>query len=366
MTLTVLHVVEAFSTGIIQSIRTICRALDGEVGFHVLYGRRPETPADVERQYPATVGFTPWSAAGRAIDPGKDRRAIAELRDTVARVKPDIIHAHSSKAGAYARLAYRRGEIPVLYSPRGYSFLQLDKSAATRAVFGALEWGLGRLPHITVGCGLGEYSLARTVAHRAVLIPNMIDPADFPAPGEGLAPDPAAPLRVAMAGGIRPQKNFPLFCEIARAFEGRDLHFLWLGGGEVPAGVAVPSNVEISGWLPRTEVLRRMAGCHLYMQTSLWEGLPVALLEGMVLGLAVLACPAVGNTELVVEGANGYLCPDAPAFIARLAALERDRASLAALGAVSRELVLRHHDVAHVAPRWLSLYRHYQRYHRFG
>ncbi|MEI6558765.1 MAG: glycosyltransferase [Rhodospirillaceae bacterium] len=366
MTITVLHVVEAFSTGIIQSIRTICRALEGEVDFHILYGRRPETPADVERQYPAAVGFTPWAAAGRAIDPGRDWRAVAELKETVARIRPDLIHAHSSKAGAYARLAYPRGQVPVLYSPRGYSFLQLDKGLAGRTAFRGLEWLLGRLPHITVGCGLGEYSLARTVARRAVLIPNMINPADFPTPDLGLRPDPAAPLRIAMAGGIRPQKNFPLFCAVARAFEGRDLHFLWLGGGEIPAGVRVPDSVEITGWLPREEVLRRMAGCHLYMQTSLWEGLPIALLEGMVLGLAVLACPAVGNTELVIEGANGFLCPDAVSFIARIQALDADRAALGAMGEASRDLALRHHSVGHIAPRWLSLYRHYDRYRRFG
>ncbi len=365
MTVTVLHVVEAFSTGIIQSIRTICRALEGDVRFHVLYGRRPETPADVESQYPAAVGFTPWGAAGRAIDPGKDRRAVAELKDAVARVKPDVVHAHSSKAGAYARLAYPGGAVPILYSPRGYSFLQLDKGPVIRAGFRGVEWALGRLPHITVGCGLGEYTLAGTVARRAVLIPNMIDPADFPE-GGGASYNPGGPLRVAMAGGIRPQKNFPLFCAVASAFEGRDIQFLWLGGGEVPAGVRVPGNVEISGWIPRAKVLERMAGCHLYMQTSLWEGLPIALLEGMVLGLAVLACPAVGNTELVVEGLNGFLCADAATFIARVRELDADRTVLCAMGEASRNLALRNHSVGHIAPRWLSLYRHYDRYRKFG
>ena len=332
MTITVLHVVEAFSTGIIQSIRSICRALEGEVSFRILYGRRPETPADVESQYPSSVGFTNWHTASRAIDPRQDCRAVAELRATVDQLRPDLIHAHSSKAGAFARLAYPSGRVPVLYSPRGYSFLQLDKGLAGRAAFWSLEWLLGRLPHITVGCGTGEYDLARTVARRAVLIPNMIESRDFPAQGDGLRPDPAGPLRVAMAGGIRPQKNFPLFCEVARAFEGRDMRFIWIGDGTIPPGLRVPDTVTITGWLPRTEVLRQMAGCHLYMQTSLWEGLPVALLEGMVLGLAVLACPAVGNTELVIEGANGFLCPDAPSFIARLLQLDNNRIALAALG----------------------------------
>ncbi|MEI8395343.1 MAG: glycosyltransferase [Rhodospirillaceae bacterium] len=361
----VLHVVEAFSTGIIQSIRTLCRALEGEAVFHVLHGTRPETPEDAPSGFPASVGFLDWPSAGRSISPTRDFKAIRQLHAAVAAVRPDVIHAHSSKAGALVRLAFPTGRVPVVYSPRGYSFLQKDKGVVGCTAFWTMERLLGWLPHVTVGCGLGEYSLARGVSRQAVLIPNMIDPADFPDPGP-LRPDPDGPLRIAMAGGIRPQKNFPLFCRIAGAFVGTPLRFLWIGGGEVPSDLSVPANVEITGWLPRAEGLRVMAGCHLYMQTSLWEGLPIALLEGMALGLATLAMPAVGNTELVIEGQNGFLCPDVTSFIARLYELDKDRAALAALGASGRALVERHHTAERIAHRWLSLYRHYGRYECHG
>ena len=361
----VLHVVEAFSGGIVQSIATICRALDGEVGFHVLHGRRPDSPADARALYPAGVGFTEWRAAGRSISPGSDLRAIQQLHTVVKAVRPDVIHAHSSKAGALVRLAFPTGSLPVIYSPRGYSFLQKDKGRLGRAAFWTMERVLGALPHITVGCGLGEYSLARSVAGRAVLIPNMINPADF-LDAALLRPDPDGPLRVAMAGGIRPQKNFPLFCRIAANWADSPMRFVWIGDGEIPEGTHVPANVEITGWLTRADVLRTLAGCHVYMQTSLWEGLPIAMLEGMALGLPVLACPAVGNTELVIEGGNGFLCADAASFVAGLARLDRDRALLGRLGAASRRLVEQHHAVDRVAHRWLSLYRHYGRYHMHG
>ncbi len=361
----VLHVVEAFSGGIVQSVANLCRALDGEVSFTVLHGRRPDAPDDAQAQFPGGVVFLPWTAAVREIAPNRDRRAIAELHAVVDRVRPDIIHAHSSKAGALARLAFPFGRIPVIYSPRGYAFLRRDKGPAGRAAFWMIERLLGCLPHVTVGCGLGEYGLARQVGRCAVLIPNMINPGDF-AEAARLRPASAGPLRIAMAGGIRPQKNFPLFRDIADAARDRDWHFLWIGDGEIPGGAAVPPNVEITGWLKRAEVLRAMAGCHVFMQTSLWEGLPVALLEGMALGLAVLARPAVGNTELVVEGVNGFLCVEAADFVAALDRLDRDRESLAGMGAAARRLVDQHHTVDRIALRWLSLYRHYGRYRRHG
>ena len=361
----VLHAVEAFSGGIVQSVATLCRALDGQARFHILHGQRPDAPEDASAQVPPGVTLIPWPAAAREIAPGRDRRAIAELRAVVDRVRPDLIHAHSSKAGALARLAFASGRIPVVYSPRCYAFLRRDKGPAGRAAFWMIERLLGTLPHITVGCGLGEYGLARGVSRRAVLIPNMVNLADFAAPGHR-RPEAGAPLRVAMAGGIRPQKNFPLFREIAGAVRDRGWQFLWIGDGEVPGGGPLPPNLEITGWLRRAEVLQAMAGCHVFMQTSLWEGLPVALLEGMALGLAVLARPAVGNTELVIEGHNGFLCLEAASFVAALDRLDRDRDALVAMGAASRQLVEHHHAADRIAPRWLSLYRHFGRYHRHG
>jgi glycosyltransferase involved in cell wall biosynthesis len=102
------------------------------------------------------------------------------------------------------------------------------------------------------------------------------------------------------------------------------------------------------------------------MQTSLWEGLSIAVLEGMALGLPLLATPAPGNAELVVDGHNGYLCGSAADFVSHLQTLAHDRAALAQLGSASRHLIEQGFTVEQVAPRWLSLYRHYSRYWRYG
>ena len=59
---------------------------------------------------------------GRAIDPAKDIAAFFEVKKIAAEIKPNVIHLHSSKAGAIGRMAFN-GKIPMFYTPHGYSFL---------------------------------------------------------------------------------------------------------------------------------------------------------------------------------------------------------------------------------------------------
>lgn len=355
----VVHVVEALATGPLQSIARICWALRDRFAFTLIHGERPNLPAVPRNSFPPEVRLVPWRV-GRAISLRDDRFALQQLKAMLGLVRADLVHAHSSKAGALARLAALSTPLKVVYSPRGYSFLRRDVGAPTRLLYRSLESALGRIPHLTVACGLGEYAKALKVARRVELVPNMIDLKDF-AGLAGLRQDDG-PLTVAMCGEIRPQKNFALFREIAGLCPGPDMRFVWLGGGTPPPGPPLPDNLEIAGWLPRDAVLARLSRAQVFCQTSLWEGLPIALLEAMALGLPVLAWPAVGNRELVVEGETGYTCCTAEEFAAYLHALAADPERRAALGAAGRARIARQHAAAVVAPQWASIYGHYERY----
>ena len=48
----------------------------------------------------------------------------------------------------------------------------------------------------------------------------------------------------------------------------------------------------------------------IYLQTSLWEGLPIALLEAMALKKPLVATNIIGNKDVVVSGKNGFLFDD--------------------------------------------------------
>jgi glycosyltransferase involved in cell wall biosynthesis len=357
--LRVVHVIEPLATGPLQSISQICWQLRERFEFTLIHGQRPDLPAVPRESFPPEVRLLPWRV-GRAISPRDDWIALRQLKVMLSATRPDVVHAHCSKAGALVRLTVLFTPFKVVYSPRGYSFLRRDVGTPTRLLYRGLEAALGRVPHLTVACGLGEYAEALKVASRVELVSNMIDLSDF-----ALFTGPRqedAPLTVVMCGEIRPQKNFSLFRQIARLCAGPGMRFVWLGGGTPPPGPPLPDNLEITGWLPREAMLARLSRAQVFCQTSLWEGLPIALLEAMALGLPALAWPAVGNRELIVEGETGYTCRTAEEFATRLHALADDPGRRAALGAAGRDRIVRQHDAATVALQWASIYSHYERY----
>ena len=68
----------------------------------------------------------------RSIDPRHDLGAFVELRKIADKVKPDLIHLHSSKAGVLGRWAFDGKKIPLFYTPHGYSFLMSNYNATKR------------------------------------------------------------------------------------------------------------------------------------------------------------------------------------------------------------------------------------------
>lgn len=62
-------------------------------------------------------------------------------------------------------------------------------------------------------------------------------------------------------------------------------------------------------WLSHEETLRYVNGSMLYFMTSLYEGLPISVIEAMSLGKAIVASDVLGNKDCVKNGYNGYLLP---------------------------------------------------------
>lgn len=215
--------------------------------------------------------------------------------------RPDVIHLHSSFAGAVGAL-WLRDVAPLVYTPHGYSFTMADRTRAGRAAFLTAERLVARRVSLVGAVSEAEAALARgpVGAPRVKAVPNGLRDIDDP-------PAPRAPRRpatVVAAGRIGPARNPHA---VARILAGvADLAAVrWLGAapsggaGDAPLRAA---GVPVSGWLTHEELLEQLAEATAYLHYSAWDGLPIAVLEAMARDVPVVASDLPANREILGSG----------------------------------------------------------------
>lgn len=111
------------------------------------------------------------------------------------------------------------------------------------------------------------------------------------------------PFTVFTIGRICYQKNPTLFNQIALAMP--NVRFLWIGDGDLRNELTA-SNITITGWKERKEALKYSVSGDVFVLTSLWEGLPISLLEAMYMKKVCVVSDVIGNNNVIHNGKNGY------------------------------------------------------------
>ena len=213
------------------------------------------------------------------------------LREKVQAERPDLVHLHSSFAGA-ARAVLPR-EAAVVYSPHCYAMERRDVAAPVRWGFGAIEFALARREDLTMAVSPREAEISRRLSARTP-VSLVLNPSPWEPSASGVTPT-ARPGRreVVTVGRVSAQKAPELFAAVAAGARRRpslDADFVWIGDGD-PSLVAElrAAGVEVTGWMPPADVRHRLASAALYLHTAAWEGGPVSTVEAASLGLPVLA-----------------------------------------------------------------------------
>ncbi|MEP7274843.1 MAG: glycosyltransferase, partial [Betaproteobacteria bacterium] len=241
------------------------------------------------------------------------------------------------------------------YSPRGLAFLQEDHSPRTRLVYERIEWSMARVAGTIVACSASEMALVRERIRprRVELVENAVDVDLIPARRERID----GRLRVGTVGRVTYSKNPPLYARLARHAAARGVEFTWLGGGDADATALLrDANVRVTGWLPRAAVLDELAGLDIYLHPSLWEGMPIALIEAQVCGLPSIARDAVGNRDIIRHGETGFLGKDFDELAALLDRLIDDAPLRRRLGERAREIGLVRFGLPRVVDEYERLY----------
>lgn len=251
------------------------------------------------------------------------RRVAAWLR----RERADILHAHLPLAGVVGRLAGRWAGVPVVYTEHN---LQERYHPWTRRL-NAWTWRLQE--RVIAVSGEVAHSIDRHLAQRVPVdvVQNGIAverfsryPVDRPRIRQTLGLPPEAQV-VGTVAVFRSQKRLDHWLQTAALVRARhpEAHFLLVGDGPLRADLeSTARRLELTDsvvWPGLCQDVRPyLAAMDVYLMSSAFEGLPLALLEAMAMELPVVATSVGGIPEVVVEEETGHLTP--PGQPARLAA----------------------------------------------
>jgi glycosyltransferase involved in cell wall biosynthesis len=267
------------------------------------------------------------------ISPAEDVRGVRELVGHLGAGKFDLIHTHSAKAGAIGRIAARRVGTPaIVHSFHGFPFHDFQ-SPGRRAAYIAVERRLGRFTDqfVTDGGAVAAEAVRLRIApsERIRAIDSPVEtnvPTVSPATRAharrllGIAPD--VPV-IGSVGRLDEQKA-PEDMVAAIAALGRpDVKVVWVGDGQLRARVerritrhGLAARFVLLG--ERQDVPALLPGFDVFAMSSLYEGLPCAVVEAMTCGVPVVATAVNSVPEVVVAGKTGLLVPTRdPASLAR-------------------------------------------------
>lgn len=302
----ILHIVEAFAGGIFSILVDLVNSTCNEFDIVIAYSKRVQTPENFKSYFASNVKFIEVENFTRNISLKKDLKAFFEIRKIIKEEKPDIIHLHSSKAGFLGRFAANGNKIKILYNPHGFSFLMQDSSKLKRKIYWLIE-KIGAFRKCTiVGCSQGEYEEALKLSKNAICINNglNVDKLQNETKNFKTRDIDFDNLKICTSGRIGYQKNPKLFNKIAESFP--EFKFTWIGDGDLKNKLT-SKNITITGWKTRAEVLELVNENDIFILTSLWEGLPVSLLEAMYLGKVCIVTDCIGNRDVIKDGENGFI-----------------------------------------------------------
>ena len=265
---------------------------------------------------------------GRSLNPVRDIRTLWKVYQLIKEMKPDVVHTHAAKAGFVGRLAAWLAGVPVIvHTFHGHVFRGYFSPSKTQ-FFIFLERMTARMSDtiITLSDGLRrelaeEYHIARK--GRITVLPLGLDLGVFTkmARKSGVfrkeydIPDDA-PL-IGIVGRITPIKNHSLFLKAAAEIQKQlpKARFVIVGDGETRAEIealvdqlALREAVIFTGW--QKDLAHIYSDLDVLVISSVNEGTPVTVIEGLAAGCPVVATAVGGLPDLLDHGKLGKLVDD--------------------------------------------------------
>lgn len=312
----ILHVAQA-AGGVDRYIRMLLKYLDKEKFENILVCSQDFH----EEDYRDLVDSFEQVEMTRAIG-GSDLKAIKGVRALIKKYKPDIVYAHSSKAGAIARVADIGLKNHCVYNPHGWAF-NMRCSAKKKAMYTAIEKIAAPFCDkiICISDAEKQSALDKKICREDKLqvIFNGVDIESYENGVRGAIKRkdlniPEDAFVVGMVGRMSPQKAPDVFVKMAKQVKDEvpNAHFIIVGNGNQEDEIrkyaednGFSNSLHITGWVdnPMSYVELFDVACLL----SCWEGFGLALPEYMMAGKPIVASRVDAIPNIIRNGENGLL-----------------------------------------------------------
>jgi len=250
--------------------------------------------------------------------------SIKQLRALVKDNKIKIVHAHTAKAGFLACYALKNTNTKVVFTGHGWRYLQLKKGIkrffiklaekyiarkATVLTFSTKSKAFatdfvalyqGKIELISTSIDVQEKRISEK-EKEFVRVSHSISVADF---------------LVVMVGRISAQKDPNTFLSVIEDVvkQRRDVHFCWIGAGELYEYFTneikkrgIEKYITTTGSLANSDAKKLLAASDYMLFTSVYEGLPVSILEAMSQFIPVISAAVGGIPDIISPGITGEL-----------------------------------------------------------
>lgn len=316
--------------------------------------------ADAARDLGATVTVVPELLPH--LSPIRDVQAFRAIRTAIRDFQPDLVHAHSFKAGLLGRAAARLEHVPAIFSAHGWSCAD-EIPNPRRSIAWAAERSVRPLSDRVIVPAEVHRQLAirRHLARPddVVVVRYGIDDVELPSRAERSGDEVVA----VMVARFEAPKDHAL---VVRAMVSLPKSVRLQLVGEGPNRAAVEDEARALGVADRVDFLglrddvpEILAAADVLVLASRWEGQGLTILEAMRAGLPVVASDVGGVGEAVVDGETGLLVPsgDVAAFADRLGRVAADADLRSKLGAAGRKRYERSFRLESMLDATMAVYR---------
>ena len=265
-------------------------------------------------------------AMARSVNPVQDVRAVGELQRLLTELRPDVVHTHSSKAGIIGREAAHRSGVPVVvHTIHGMAFNRTQGMLA-RGLYTILERRAGEqtTAFVTVADSMTRQAVAAGLGpvERFTTIRSGMETERF---GPNASQRREMRERWGLDGGevvvgtiarLFDNKGYDELIEAMPGALRREprLRFVWVGDGSRRGqferrlvALGLRDRVTMLGLVRPDRVGAIINGFDMVLHASRWEGLPRALVQGLLCEVPAISFDNDGAPEVVIPDETGIL-----------------------------------------------------------